>query len=262
MRYFSELAYNGTNYFGWQRQPNQNSVQETIEHALTTILRTQIEIVGCGRTDTGVHASQYFIHFDFEGEFPKGFLSRINKFLPKDISIKTIFKTHSDAHARYDAFHRSYEYHLDFHKNPFQINTSYYFPFSKQLDFTKMNEAAGILLSFSEFFPFCKTNSDVKTMKCEMKKAVWVLDEKNQKMVFYISANRFLRGMVRLIVGMCLNVGLGKISLKEVREALENQTRLKKNLSVPPQGLFLTEIKYPYSVTNESGTINIESLNQ
>lgn len=248
MRYFSELAYNGTNYFGWQKQPEQNTLQETLEHAFSTILRTPIEITGCGRTDTGVHASQYFIHFDFEGDFPKGFLNRINKFLPSDISIKNIFEVHSEAHARFDAFHRSYEYHLSFFKNPFQINTSYHFPFAHQLDFEKMNRAASILLEFEEFFPFCKTNSDVKTMKCEMKRAEWILDEKNQKAVFHISANRFLRGMVRLIVGMCLNVGLGKIDLEEVRNALKNQTRLSKSLSVPPQGLFLTEIKYPFDL--------------
>lgn len=251
MRYFSELAYNGTNYFGWQKQPNQVSVQETIDHAFSTILRMPIEITGCGRTDTGVHASQYFIHFDFQGELPKGFLNRINKFLPKDISIKSIFEVQPEAHARFDAFHRSYEYHLDFHKNPFQINTTYYFPFSNQLDFEKMNQAAAVLLEFDEFFPFCKTNTDAKTMKCEMKRSEWILDEKSPKMVFHISANRFLRGMVRLIVGMCLNIGLDKISIAEVRKALETQTRLKKSLSVPPQGLFLTEIKYPFLINSE-----------
>ncbi|MCR9290016.1 MAG: tRNA pseudouridine(38-40) synthase TruA [Bacteroidetes bacterium] len=246
MRYFTELAYNGTNYFGWQKQPNQVTVQETIDHAFSTILRKPIEVTGCGRTDTGVHARQYYIHFDFEGVLPKGFLNRINKFLPKDISIKSIFEIHSEAHARFDAHHRSYEYHLDFRKNPFQINTTYYFPFSNQLDFKGMNDAAILLTEFEEFFPFCKTNTDAKTMKCEIKRAEWVLDEKNQKMIFHISANRFLRGMVRLIVGMCLNIGLEKISLNEVRNAMETQTRLSKSLSVPAKGLFLTEIKYPY----------------
>ena len=128
MRYFSELAYKGTNYCGWQRQLNGISVQETLEKAFSTILRIEITINGCGRTDTGVHASQFFIHFDFEGNFPEGFLNRINKFLPKDIAIKDIFKVANQANARFDAYHRSYEYHISFQKEPLLIDTIYYFP--------------------------------------------------------------------------------------------------------------------------------------
>ncbi len=246
MRYFCELAYNGTNYFGWQKQPEQVSVQATLEAAFSTILRIPIDITGCGRTDTGVHASQYFVHFDFDGDIPVAFQNRINKYLPKDIAIRRIFEVEEDAHARYDAFYRSYEYHLGFNKNPFEVDTAYYFPLAKDLNVQKMQEAADLLLMYDAFFPFCKTKSDVKTMNCEMKRAEWILDEKAQKLVFHISANRFLRGMVRLIVGMCLNVGLGKITFEEVKAALDNQTRLKKSLSVPPQGLFLTEIRYPF----------------
>jgi len=246
LRYFSELVYNGKNYFGWQRQPNQISVQETIENAFSTILNCPISITGCGRTDTGVHASQYFIHFDYDSVFPRSFINRLNKFLPEDISIRKIFEVADEAHARYDAFHRSYAYHIDFNKNPFELGTIYHFHFAPQLDLKKMQAAAQLLLEYEDFFPFCKTNSDVKSMKCELRRAEWVFDANKERLVFHIAANRFLRGMVRLIVGMCLNIGLEKISIAELKSAMENQTRLQKSWSVPPDGLFLTEIKYPF----------------
>lgn len=245
MRYFVELAYNGKAYFGWQRQPNAISVQQTIEEALSTILRSEIVITGCGRTDTGVHAKQYFIHFDFDGTFPKGFLSRINKFLPQDIVFYNLFPVKPEAHTRFDAYERSYEYHLTFQKTPFYADTSYHFPFAAQLNFEKIQKANQLLLQYEEFFPFCKTNTDVKTMKCALSRAAWE-HPNEQSAIFHITANRFLRGMVRLIVGMNLNIGLEKTSLEELKKAMDHQTRLKKSLSVPPQGLFLTGIKYPY----------------
>lgn len=252
MRYFAELAYNGTNYNGWQRQPNAPSVQETIEKAFSLILRTPIEIMGCGRTDTGVHASQFFIHFDleaipkgFEKDFQKTFLNRVNKYLPKDIAIFRIFEVKENAHVRFDAYYRAYEYHLIFDKNPFLPDTAFCFPRGKKIDFDKMQAAAKLLLSYEEFFTFCKTNSDAKTMLCDLKRSEWVWEKEGKHLVFHIAANRFLRGMVRLIVGMCINVGLGKIPLSEVKEALDQQKRLSKSYSVPPNGLFLTEVRYP-----------------
>ena len=244
MRYFTELAYNGTNYNGWQKQLNAPSVQETIEKAFSTILGTGIEVVGCGRTDTGVHASQYFMHFDFDEKFPKAFLNRVNKFLPPDIAIRQVFQVGDDAHARFDAVHRSYEYHLVFEKNPFEINTVWHFPFAEKPRLELVREAATLLIGYVEFAPFCKTHSDVKTMKCNLARSEWVVDENTREWVYHISSNRFLRGMVRLVVGMCLNVGLGKISLQAVRQAMEQQTPLEKSWSVPPQGLFLTEVKF------------------
>ena len=244
MRYFAELAYKGTAYFGWQRQPEQISVQEQIENALSTILNLQIPIVGCGRTDTGVHASQYFIHFDFEGDFPQEFVRRLNKFLPPDIVIYRIFPVAADAHARYDATRRAYEYHLSYQKDPFSIDTNYFFPFAHQLDLFKLQEGANLLLQYEDFFPFCKSRTDVKTMKCELFRSEWEIQE-GKKLIFHIAANRFLRGMVRLIVGMCLKVGLGKVKLEEVQQAMEQQTRLERSWSVPPEGLFLTEVVYP-----------------
>lgn len=246
MRYFSELAYNGTNYNGWQKQPHSPSVQETIERAFSVILGTTIETTGCGRTDTGVHASQFFLHFDFEGEFPDAFINRANKFLPPDIAIRRIFPVKENAHARFDATRRSYEYHLIFEKNPFTTNTIWHFPFAEKPKLEQVQEAAELLLEFDNFQPFCKTHSDAKTMKCDLTRSEWEINEKNGGWIYHISANRFLRGMVRLIVGACLNVGLGKISMEDLRQALREQTMLKKNWSVPPQGLFLTEVRYEF----------------
>ncbi|HKK75502.1 MAG TPA: tRNA pseudouridine(38-40) synthase TruA [Saprospiraceae bacterium] len=245
-RYFIELAYNGKAYFGWQRQPEQKTVQETIEQALSTILNTPIQINGCGRTDTGVHAKQYYAHFNYTGAFPEGFLRRLNKFLPKDIAIFQLFQVHWDAHTRFDAYHRSYEYHLDFVKNPFAITTAYQYSYPIWPDFEKMQQAAGLLLHYEEFFPFCKSNHNAKTLRCELRRSEWVYHEEETKLVFHISANRFLRGMVRLIVGMCINVGLDKVRLEEVKKAMDRQKRLRKSSSAPPEGLFLTDIRYPY----------------
>ena len=247
-RYFVELAYLGTKFSGWQKQPNAKSIQEVIEKGLSKILRTDIEVVGCGRTDTGVHAKQYFLHFDFEEEIPKNFVSRLNKIFPPDIAFKQIVEVESSVHARFEATHRAYEYHIGFYKNPFTTNTVYHFPFGHQLDRKKIQEAASLLLTYEEFFPFCKSNSDAKTMKCDLMRAEWIFDAEKEELVFHISANRFLRGMVRLIVGMCLNVGLGKISIEEVKSTMDNQSRLSKSLSVPPHGLFLTDIRYPFEI--------------
>lgn len=245
MRYFAELAYNGTNYSGWQRQPNNMTVQEQIETSMALIARQPVEIMGCGRTDSGVHASQYFIHFDFEGELPNAFMLRLNRVLPKDIAFRRIFEVASDAHTRFDAYSRSYEYHMDFRKNPFLQKTIYFYNLAEKPDFDKMQEAAALLLEYKEFGTFCKANHDAKTMICEMTRSEWEkIDEYHW--VYHVTANRFLRGMVRLIVGMCLNVGRGKNTLEDVRKALDEQVQLKKSLSVNAEGLFLTNIKYPF----------------
>jgi tRNA pseudouridine38-40 synthase len=246
MKYFAELSYKGTNYCGWQKQPNDSSVQETLEDGLTTILGTTIDLMGCGRTDTGVHAKQYFAHFIYQNDLPEGFLRRLNKYLPKDISIHRIFEASPDAHARFDAYHRAYEYHIELKKNPFTQETAFYYTYAQPLDLGAMQKAAALLMDYELFFPFCKTNTDVKTMRCELRRAEWI--KEGDKLVFHIASNRFLRGMVRLIVGMCLNVGLGKTSIEEVREAMDKQERLKKSYSVPPQGLFLTDIRYPDTI--------------
>jgi tRNA pseudouridine38-40 synthase len=243
-RYFIELAYNGTHYFGWQRQPGKNSVQQTLEEFMGTILGTELEITGCGRTDTGVHAKQYFAHFDFEGEFPTEFVRRLNKFLPKDIAVFRIFEVAPDAHARFDAYQRSYEYHLSFRKDPFTEHLAYFYPYTQQPDPALMQAAAALLLQYTEFAPFCKSNHDAKTMICNLTRSEWEFYPEEHRAVFHITSNRFLRGMVRLIVGMCLGVGTGQISLEEVKVAMEEQSRLRKATSAPPEGLYLGGILY------------------
>ncbi len=244
MRYFCELAYNGTRYHGWQKQPNALSVQESLELAFSTILGNEIELVGCGRTDTGVHATQYFSHFDYHGKFPKSFLVRINKFLPADIAIKNIFQVSDEAHARFDAKLRSYEYHIVFNKEVFHNETAWHYPFKNKIDFDKLQAAAGLLLRFQAFYPFCKTHHDAQTMKCAIGQSEWDIRNIEHGMVYHISSNRFLRGMVRLIVGMTLNVAIGKLSLSDVESALTSQTPLLKSWSVPAVGLFLTRVVY------------------
>lgn len=245
MRYFIKLAYNGTQFHGWQSQPNAVTIQATIEEKLHLLLRTKIAIIGCGRTDTGVHAKEYYAHFDYENDFPKNFIHRLNLVLPKGIAVYDIFEVDAKQHARFDALHRSYEYHICFDKNPFEVETVWAYPYREELlDLEKMQAAAAMLMEFEDFNTFCKTKTDVKTTLCEMKRSEWIFDEKNRRLVFHISANRFLRGMVRLIVGMCVNVAIGKVSLSELRQALETKMPLKLNHSVPPQGLFLTDIRY------------------
>jgi tRNA pseudouridine38-40 synthase len=244
MRYFLELAYNGTRFCGWQRQPNAPSVQERIEDVFSTILRQPIEILGCGRTDTGVHASYYVAHFDYEKPFPNHFLDRVNKMLGQDIALKRLKSVAPEAHARFDASLRSYEYHITAVKNPFTTETEWHFAMYNKLDFHKMQEAADILRGYQNFAPFCKTHSDAKTMQCDISRAEWIFTD--NKAIFHISANRFLRGMVRLMVGACINIGLGQMCLDDLKQALEEQTPLKKSTSVPPTGLFLTEVKYPF----------------
>ncbi|MEM1322812.1 MAG: tRNA pseudouridine(38-40) synthase TruA [Bacteroidota bacterium] len=246
MRYFAELSYRGTHYCGWQRQPNSPSVQEAIETQLSLILQQETSIVGCGRTDTGVHALHYFMHFDLpESTLPPNFLHRLNKMLPQDIVLHRLLPVADEAHARYDAFQRSYQYDLHFEKSPFLADRSFHYPYRQKPDPQKVQAAAQLLLNYRAFYPFCKSNSDVKTMNCELSQAKWSFDNKGG-WSFNITANRFLRGMIRLIVGMCLNVGLDKVSLDDVRQALDRQERLQKNWSVPPEGLFLRDIRYPY----------------
>ena len=241
-RYVLELAYRGTAYAGWQRQPNATSVEETIDSALTTILGQAVKIVGCGRTDAGVHASDYVAHFDFSGELPPRLLARLNRYLPDDIALYRLCRVPEDFHARFSATARSYVYRISLRKDPFRPDTVSWLPAYRDLDREAMAEAAELLLHFSEFAPFCKTNSDAYTMRCELKESVWQFGE--EELVYRVSANRFLRGMVRLIVGSCLQIGAGKLSLEGLRTSLERQERLPRPLSAPAAGLFLTAVTY------------------
>ncbi|MBT8221064.1 MAG: tRNA pseudouridine(38-40) synthase TruA [Bacteroidia bacterium] len=251
MRYFGLIQYNGTRYSGWQRQPNATTIQAEIEDTLSKVLRMTIEIVGCGRTDSGVHASEFYMHFDSDATLDYGFVHKLNGILSDDIVIIDIIPVHAEAHARYDAIFRSYKYFLTAKKDPFRRETVYHFPFFNQIEFESLQKASNLLLQYEDFFPFCKTKSDVKNYKCKIRHASWTKSGEGNELIFEISANRFLRGMVRLIVGMCLNVSIGKLTLDEVRDDMEMQRILQQPLSVKPHGLFLTEVRYPYIKTDK-----------
>lgn len=244
MRYFVELAYNGTSFCGWQKQPNAMSVQEVIEKSLSTILRRQIEVVGCGRTDAGVHAKQFFLHFDNQGNLPENLLFRLNRVLPAEIALFRIFEVKPAAHARFDATWRAYEYCITWRKNPFGKNLLTYFSDAHTYNIDLLNQAAALLLQFEDFHTFCKTGTDVSNTNCRLIKAEWECKADEQMLIFHIRANRFLRGMVRLVVGMCVNVARGRLSLEEVENALRNKKRLVRAESAPPDGLYLTEVTY------------------
>ncbi len=243
-RYFLELSYKGTNYHGWQIQPRSASIQGEIESELSKVLRNRTPVVGCGRTDTGVHASQYFAHFETEQAVDPGKLvHKLNRMLPADIAIKRCFPVPSDLHARFSAISRSYRYDLHFEKDPFKKETSWLFPFAEKCDWVKAEQAADLILKFDEFFPFCKSKSDTDHYKVDLTQAAWEI--RSDSASFHITGNRFLRGMVRLIVGACLNAGLGKLSLDTLQDALDHQVLLPKSWSAPAEGLFLVKVAYP-----------------
>jgi len=242
MRWKIELSYLGTHYAGWQRQPGDLTVQQVLEESFTTILRQPIEIIGCGRTDAGVHARNYTAHFDAEGFDVSKTLYQVNAILPVDIALKAIEETHSEFHARFDAKERMYRYYLNFEKDPFLQNTSFYFHHAHALDMEAMQHIATLLLQYQHFLPFCKTGSDVDHYKCVLMESSWKSGAGRAQ--FTIRANRFLRGMVRLVVGSCLNVGVGKVALDEIKESLDQQKPLPHAWSVPAQGLFLEEVIY------------------
>ncbi|GAA4278113.1 tRNA pseudouridine(38-40) synthase TruA [Aquimarina mytili] len=245
MRYFLELSYNGTRYHGWQRQPNAISIQEVLEDSLSTVLRIKTDIVGAGRTDTGVHARQIMAHFDLDREIESDVLKyKLNSILPAEIAIRKIHAVKSDAHARFDADSRSYEYHITFVKDPFQINTAYYL--KKPLDVDLMNEAAKLLLNYTNFKCFSKSKTDVKTYNCTITKAIWVRD--NDQLIFNISANRFLRNMVRAIVGTLIEIGEHKLNKEDLIQIIKSEDRSQAGYSVPAHGLYLTEVHYPKTI--------------
>ncbi len=243
MRYFIEFAYKGTNYHGWQIQPEAISVQEVLTKATNLILKDSFELVGAGRTDAGVHASQMYAHFDTEVDFnSEDAVRKINSYLPEDIAVFRIFPVSADAHTRFDATARTYEYHIHLKKNVFSKDLSWYH--FRKLNIDKMNEAAKILLEYEDFECFSKTHTDVFTFNCTITEAHWQLS--NDNLVFTISANRFLRNMVRAIVGTLINIGLEKIEVQEMRTIIESKNRGKAGFSVPAHGLYLTKVSYPY----------------
>lgn len=245
MRYFMVLDYNGTNFFGWQRQPRQDTVQERIEHALSVLLKADIEITGAGRTDTGVHARNYVAHFDSDVEnlhSNTNFLYKLNCILPLDINIQRIALVHPEAHARFDATQRTYKYYVTTQKDVFRYPLTHR---AKNLDITKMNAAAARLKEYSDFTSFSKLNTDVKTNNCTVFEAFWT--ETDGELVFTISANRFLRNMVRAIVGTLFEVGYGKMTVEDFCCIIEAKDRSRAGTSAPAKALFLESVEYPYN---------------
>ena len=252
MRYFIEFAYKGTHYHGWQYQPNAVSVQEMLNKALSVVLNAEIDAMGAGRTDTGVHATQMFAHFDIENEFEiPTIIHKLNSFLPKDIAVYNIIPVHDEAHARFDATKRTYEYHIHTTKNPFLEETSWYL--HQQPNVEWMNEAAKLLFNHTDFQCFSKVNTDVNTFNCDIFEAYW--KQQDNQLVFTISADRFLRNMVRAIVGTLINVGLGKITISDFNAIIESKDRSKAGFSVPAHGLYLTKINYDYINSPDSSGI-------
>ena len=245
MRYFVEVAYNGTNYAGWQSQNNATGVQAVIEESISKLLREPIKIIGSGRTDTGVHCEQQFFHCDIEKEFDaQNLVLRLNSLLPKDISIYSIRKVKPEASARYNAIERTYHYRITRKKNPFVEGLAWHY--FKTADIKTMNKAAALLLGKHDFECFSKVKTDVNNFMCDIKIASWV--EKNDTLEFTITANRFLRGMVRAIVGTLLDVGSGKISVSDFQAIIKSKDRKQAGANVPPYGLYLTKVKYPAGI--------------
>ncbi len=243
-RYFLEIAYDGTNYNGWQTQPNGLGVQQVLNEKLSIVQQEKIETLGSSRTDTGVHASQTFAHFDCESDLDKLFMRKINFLLPKDISVKKIFEMKSNAHARFDAIERSYEYIFCYEKNPFLTQFSCFYPY-KKLNPEVLNEYANLLLHHTDYAAFCKKRTNVKTTLCYIKRAEWKYDETKNTLTFFITANRFLRGMVRGIVATMILGGRGKLSIDGFKNLLNSTEPHKTDFSAPAQGLTLTQVKYP-----------------
>ncbi|MBQ5705946.1 MAG: tRNA pseudouridine(38-40) synthase TruA [Bacteroidaceae bacterium] len=245
-RYFIYLSYDGSNYHGWQIQPNAATVQETIEKALTLLMRQPVEITGAGRTDTGVNASTMVAHADFPGEIDcKQTVYRLNRMLPPDIAIHSIKAVTETAHARFDALSRRYRYHISTAKNPF--TRRYSCRVTGELDFEAMNSAAATLPEYTDFTSFSKLHTDTKTNNCKVTKAHWVQTSESE-WYFEIEADRFLRNMVRAIVGTLLMVGRGKISVEGFREIIEKKQRSEAGDSALAQALFLEEVKYPENI--------------
>ena len=241
MRYLIELSYNGSNYHGWQRQDNALSIQEEIETALSIILREKIEVTGCGRTDAGVHAKYYTAHFDtISSVFTEKLVSSLNGFLNRYIAVQNIKPVNDSFHARFDAKSRTYEYFVETVKNPFNIDSSWHL--YRKLNIDKIHKAAQYLYNFNDFTSFCKLHSDTKTNLCKILECEIISD--GTLLIFRITADRFLRNMVRAIVGTLVDVGCEKITESDFCKIIESKDRCAAGQSAPAQGLFLVDVKY------------------
>jgi len=246
-RYFIYISYKGTSYHGWQVQPNSVTVQKILDDALSTILNEEIATVGAGRTDAGVHALVFCAHFDSEKQnlySDKKLIFKLNRLLPADIAIKSIQKVHPDSNARYSAISRTYQYFVSRIKDPFSDSSSWFI--HGNIDLESMNKACSVLMRHSDFTSFSRLHSDTKTNICRIYSAEWA--ESGDRLIFTIRADRFLRNMVRAIVGTLVDVGFGKISLEEFEEIILAMDRCRAGKSAPAKGLFLTDIEYPQEI--------------
>jgi tRNA pseudouridine38-40 synthase len=242
MRYFIELSYKGTAYNGWQKQNNSLGVQQLLEEAIGKILRVPTEVTGSSRTDTGVHAEQQFAHFDAsEINDTELFVYKINGLIPSDIAVRRVFSVPDDVNSRFAATHRRYEYRISRAKNPFLINQVYIL--RAELDIAAMNEAAGLLLQYNDFESFSKLHTNVNNFRCSISEAVW--REEGDLLLFSVRSNRFLRGMVRALVGTLLEVGKGKKSIADFEKVILSRSRKEAGAQAPAEGLFLVEVGYP-----------------
>ncbi len=242
MRYFIQFSYNGSAYHGWQMQPNAITVQEVLEKALSTLLGETIATMGAGRTDAGVHAQKMLAHFDTDISLDStNLVYKLNAFLPYDVAVSQIYKVQPDAHARFHATKRSYLYRVSLKKNVFNHKAAYYV--RPNLDVIKMEEATKVLFEYKDFQCFSKTHTDVKTYYCTIMHAAWTTQA--DELHFNITADRFLRNMVRAIVGTIINVGLGKLNVEDMHKIIASKDRSKAGYSVPAHGLYLTEVAYP-----------------
>jgi len=242
MRYFITFSYDGTRYHGWQIQPNGDSVQERLEWALSTLLRQEVNVTGAGRTDAGVHARVMVAHFDFEEAIDcQQLCYKLNRLLPFDIAVQEVKQVGDDMHARFSATSRTYHYYIHTKKDPFR--RAYSCEIHYPLDFALMNEAGKILTTYEDFGAFCKSHTDVKTTICHVTEARWVQTSETA-WYFRITANRFLRNMVRAVVGTLIDVGRGKLSIEEFRKVIEGKRRTEAGESMPGNALFLVDVRY------------------
>jgi len=245
LRYFFYLSYKGTHYHGWQIQPNANSVQAEVNKALAILFKREIETIGSGRTDTGVHATEQVFHADLPDSIEEEtIMNKMIGLLPKDIVVNQIKLVSESAHARFDAIRRSYEYHIHFRRSPFHVNEYCYLP--KKPDFETINKACQLIFGKHDFTSFSKVKTSVNNFNCQIEQAEWQVED--EKAIFYETANRFLRGMVRALVGTLLDVGYGKINIEEFKKILLAKDRRRAGQSVPPQGLYLCEVRYPETI--------------
>ena len=255
-RYFIRLSYKGTNFSGWQRQTNAHTVQEEIEDAFQLLFKYKVNIVGCGRTDSGVHGRNYIAHFDLADDLVIDLVFKLNHIVSQDVTIHDIFKVDLSRHSRFDATSRSYEYLINGVKDSFHHEFAFAYPQIHRLDIDKLNQAAHLLFEYEDFYTFCKSKTDVKTTICQIKESQWIWSDYNI-LQYRVTANRFLRGMVRLIVGMCINLALDKLDYNEVATALRERKRLNRDWSVPAQGLTLVDVRYPYDIAGHEEGIKI-----